>query len=224
MRCALVVLLIALSPVHDTAQTRAPADAHGPAPDSPVYAANEPARALKEGKVLHAFRITGTPPTIDGALDDQAWSEAEAAAGFIQRDPDNGEPMSEATRMQVAYDDRYLYVAIFCEDSAPADIAAGLGRRDEAPPTDTVSIGFDPRHDHLTAYIFRTNPSAIQADSFASDDDRIDTEYNAVWEVRVQMAPPAAPTCSSDSDRRPRWQSPRTPTSARWNRTRQCSI
>jgi len=65
-------------------------------------------------------------------------------------------------------------------------VAAGLSRRDEFGATDYVSVGFDPRHDHLTAYVFRTNPSAVQADFFVSDDDRLDTDYNSVWEVEAR--------------------------------------
>ena len=105
----------------------------------------------------------------------------------MQRDPENGAAMTEATRIQVAYDDRYLYIAILCEDGTPDGIAAGLGRRDELPSSDYVSVGFDPRHDHLTGYVFRTNPSAVQLDFAMTDDDRDDRDYNAVWEVRTQI-------------------------------------
>lgn len=157
------------------------------AQDSSVYASTEPARALKDGKVLRAFRIAGTPPVIDGSLDDEAWRLAASAGNYIQRDPDNGATMTEATRIQVAYDDRYLYVAVTCEDSTPGEVAAGLSRRDEFGATDYVSVGFDPRHDHLTAYVFRTNPSAVQADFFVSDDDRVDNDYNSVWEVQARI-------------------------------------
>jgi len=157
------------------------------AQDSSIYASNEPARALKEGKVLRAFRITGAPPVIDGSLDDEIWRLAQSAGDFVQRDPDNGIAMTERTRMQAAYDDRFIYVAVTCEDSAPAEVAAGLSRRDEIGATDYVSVGFDPRHDHLTAYVFRTNPSAVQADYFVSDDDRMDSDFNAVWEVQARI-------------------------------------
>jgi hypothetical protein len=189
LRAAVAVLLVILGPLVAAAQTPGLVASDLPAPESSVYAAEEPGRALKDGKVLRAFRIAATPPTIDGSLNDEVWSFAESAGNYVQRDPDNGNPMTESTRMQVAYDDRYLYVAILCADSAPAEIAAGLGRRDELPATDSVSVGFDPRHDHLTAYAFQTNPSAVQADFSVSDDDRIDREYNAVWEVQTQMAP-----------------------------------
>jgi len=148
---------------------------------------NEPAKALKEGKVVRAFRIVGTPPTIDGRLNDEAWMAADTLTDLVQRDPDNGKAMTEATRYQVAYDDRFVYVAVAADDSAPASIAAGLGRRDELPSSDNITIGFDPRHDHLTAFVFRTNPSSVQFDFALTDDDRMDRDYNAVWEVQSQI-------------------------------------
>lgn len=152
-----------------------------------MFTPNEPAQALKEGKVLHALRLTVAPPVIDGAVDDETWNVAPSTGSYIQRDPDNGAAMTEQTRIQVAYDDRYLYIAIVCDDSAPGEIAAALSRREDFGATDFVGIGFDPRHDHLTAYVFQTNASAVQADLSLSDDDRADREYNAVWEVRTTV-------------------------------------
>ena len=172
---AFVVLFVLLGEVAEAAQ------------DFPVDSTNEPARALKEGKVLRAARIGATSPAIDGALTDEVWTTADSAGNYVQRDPDNGAAMTEATRIQIAYDDRYIYIAIRCEDGTPGGIAAGLGRRDELPSTDFISVGFDPRHDHLTAYVFQTNPSAVQADLAFTDDDRDDRDYNAVWEVRTQI-------------------------------------
>jgi len=37
-----------------------------------VFGPNEPQRALKAGKVVHAVRVAA-PPTIDGRLDDEPW-------------------------------------------------------------------------------------------------------------------------------------------------------
>jgi hypothetical protein len=152
--------------------------------DQGVFAASEPARAFKIGKIVHARRITGAPPLVDGRLGDEVWMTAEAATGFTQRDPNDGRPMTEDTRIQFAYDERFLYVAVTCLDSEPLVIGRGLGRRDEPPQTDLLNIGFDPRHDHLTGYVFQTNPSSWQGDMSLYDDDRSDRDYNANWEVR----------------------------------------
>lgn len=146
---------------------------------------NEPVAAFKDGKVLHAYRIGTNPPRVDGVLDDEVWERAPSVGDFIQRDPDNMAASSEATFFQIAYDERYLYVAIRCDDRTPDAIASGLGRRDELPPTDNIGVGFDPRHDHLTGYVFVTNPAEVQFDFFFSDDDRVDRDFDAVWEVRT---------------------------------------
>ena len=184
---ALGAILLILSPVPAAAQAVTPSPAATPQDETAIYAPNEPGRALKNGKAVRAFRIMGSPPLIDGRLNDEAWTVAGSATGFVQRDPDNGQAATEATRLQFAYDDRYLYIAVFCQESAPDAIASGLGRRDDFPSSDYVGTGFDPRHDHLTGYQFETNPSAVQRGFALSDDDRFDFDYNAVWEVRTQV-------------------------------------
>jgi len=171
------VCAILLLPVHAAAQ-----DAGGFRLDP-----SEPAAGAKVGKVVHALRIAGNAPRIDGALDDEVWNIAEVGENLVQWDPDNNEPMTERTRFQVAYDNRFLYVAVRCDDRTPDQIARGLGRRDQAPPTDTVGIGFDPRHDHLTGYVFSANPSGVQQDLFFFDDENTDRDFDAVWEVRTAI-------------------------------------
>jgi hypothetical protein len=151
-----------------------------------VFGPNEPQRALKAGKVVHAVRVAA-PPTIDGRLDDEPWIVAPAAVDLTQRDPDNGQAMTRATRIQFAYDDRYLYVAVTCVDDSGDVVATGLGRRDELPPTDMITLAFDPRHDHQTGYAFQTNPSGWQGDFSTTDDDRNDRDYNGVWDVRTTV-------------------------------------
>jgi hypothetical protein len=182
---ALFASLLAAAPGLAWAQSPAAAGVVENAADAAVFAANEPARAYKAGKVVHARRIMGAAPQIDGRLNDEIWNGADAATGFVQRDPDNGKPMTEDTRLQVAYDDRYLYIAVTCVDAKPA--TTGFGRRDEEPPTDMVNIGLDPRHDHLTGYLFQTNPSSWQGDMSLYDDDRADRDFNSNWEVRSQV-------------------------------------
>lgn len=154
------------------------------APGVPLQ--GEPAADVKVGKVLRALRVA-TPPRIDGRVDDEIWRRAEPAEGFVQWEPDNMAPMTERTVLQVAYDDRYLYVAVRCHDSDPGAITGPLGRRDESrgTPTDLVAVGFDPRHDHQTGYVFMTNPAGVQNDIFFFNDENTDRDYDAVWEVRT---------------------------------------
>ena len=184
---ALLTSIRAASPASAQVAVETPASPPVAAADAAIFGPNEPARDYKDGKVVRARRIIGTPPVIDGRLDDETWNGAEPVSGFIQRDPDNGKPMTEETRIQVVYDSRYLYIAVTCMDSNP--VTTGFGRRDEEPPTDMVNIGLDPRHDHLTGYLFQTNPSSWQGDMSLFDDDNSDRDYNSNWEVRSQVTP-----------------------------------
>ena len=100
--------------------------ARGAGRECDAFGPNEPQRALKAGKVVHAVRVAA-PPTIDGRLDDEPWIVAPVAVDLTQRDPDNGQAMTRATRIQFAYDDRYLYVAVTCLDDSGDVVATGLG-------------------------------------------------------------------------------------------------
>ena len=147
----------------------------------------EPDVPEKAGKVLRAFRITGTSPQIDGRLDEEVWAVADAIDDFVQDEPDDQARPTERTVVQVAYDDRFLYVAVRCDEAGPSQITTGLGRRDNQLPSDRVSLNIDPRHDHLTAYTFSTNPSRVQRDFTFFDDFRRNNDYDGVWEVRTQV-------------------------------------
>ena len=69
----------------------------------------------------------------------------------------------------------------------PSKITTALGRRDTFPRSDSIKITFDPRHDHLTAYTFDSNPNGVQGDMTWFDDTRSSTDYDAVWEVRTEI-------------------------------------
>ena len=88
--------------------------------------------------------------------------------------------------MQFAYDDRHLYVAAHMFSSG-SQIRMGLGRRDNPPTSDMIWIAFDPRHDHLTAYLYRANASGVQGDMTFFDDTSPTSDYDGVWEVQTQV-------------------------------------
>ncbi len=177
-RCCLLVALFL---------TASPCAVAGQDVPAPGASQSEPAADAKAGKVLRAFRVGATPPRIDGQLDDEAWRHAESAEGFVQWEPENMASLSERTAMQVAYDDRFVYVAVRCYDREPDAVQGPLSRRDESrgTPTDLIGIGFDPRHDHQTGYVFMTNPAGVQNDFFFFNDENTDRDYDAVWEVRA---------------------------------------
>jgi hypothetical protein len=152
---------------------------------SPVLA-QDSATAPKE---LRAYRITGESPRLDGRFDEEIWLAAQPIDDFAQQEPDNMAAPRERTVVQVAYDDRFLYVAARCFVRDASSISVGLGRRGSIPASDKIAIGLDPRHDHLTGYAFTTNPSGVQSDLTLFNDTREDSDYDAVWEVATDVTP-----------------------------------
>ncbi|HEX8027775.1 MAG TPA: DUF5916 domain-containing protein [Vicinamibacterales bacterium] len=175
-----VVLLLAWSWLPAPAAAQSP-----PPPDSALR--GEPVVPEKIGKELQAFYVGDTPPRIDGRLDDEVWQTAQAIDDMVQNDPDNMKPPTERTLVKILYDDRSVYVGVINYMRDPSKITNALGRRDTFPRSDSIKITFDPRHDHLTAYTFDSNPSGVQGDMTWFDDTRSTTDYDAVWEVRTQV-------------------------------------
>ena len=67
-------------------------------------------------KRLSAVRAIGAI-TLDGALDEPAWSEAPIASGFIQNDPREGSPATYDTEVRVLYTDDALYFGVFAHET-----------------------------------------------------------------------------------------------------------
>ena len=70
-------------------------------------------------RVITALRVT-EKITLDGRLEEPAWSQAELATDFIQRTPRTGEPSREKTEARFLYDGENFYAGIICYDSDAA--------------------------------------------------------------------------------------------------------
>ncbi len=126
---------------------------------------------------------------IDGRLDEPDWQVAEAATGFLQRDPEEGQPATEDTEVRILFDDEAIYVGARMWDRSPAGIARRLTRRDgdSEDLADALHIGFDAHHDHLTGAIFSVTAAGTQSDAVIFNDSSDDDSWDAVWESEVQV-------------------------------------
>jgi len=140
----------------------------------------------------HAYRAeavrlpAGVAPKIDGRLDDDVWQLARSFGNFIQREPVIGAPSVEQTEFRVLYDDRKLYVAIWAFESHPGGVIASEMLRDALQRKgDSIKFVLDTFHDHRNAFYFGTNPLGGMKDGFASENGRMNWDWNAVWEVKT---------------------------------------
>ena len=157
---------------------------------SPATAQNV-AEHEREIPEIRAYRVNPHPPTIDGHLNDPVWhsEHLSIARAFLQREPDDGAPVTESTLVAVAYDEHALYIAFWCYDREPERILKQLVRRDRYSESDMVGIRLDPYHDHQTGNGFEVTAAGVQRDRRYYNDVSSDGSWDAVWESDVQMQP-----------------------------------
>lgn len=111
---------------------------------------------------------TSTPIVVDGDLSDPGWQEAFSA--FVETSPGNNIPAKVKTIVSLAYDDRYFYIGVRCEDPDPKKIRAPYVERDGVIGTDdNIAVFLDTRGDKRMGLELRVNPRGIQADGFFDD-------------------------------------------------------
>src|SRR5215208_1951667 len=80
---------------------------------------------------LHVITITdGTPPAIDGKVDDEVWNTAIPYSTFTQQEPDEGQAATERTELRFLADRQNLYISVIAFDREPDRIIVTQSRRD----------------------------------------------------------------------------------------------
>jgi uncharacterized protein DUF5916/cellulose/xylan binding protein with CBM9 domain len=179
LRAPLLALLVAGVPGGLLAQngttTRPPADSHSAA-----------AHALPSPRVVAGRRTSAI--TLDGRLDDAAWSSVEPATGFRQAQPKIGEPSTQRTEIRLLFDDDAIYVgARMFDELGAAGVRTQLVRRDQdASNSDLIEIIFDTYHNHIGRTIFSVSPSGSKQDAGQAT-EFADPSWDPVWEVKTQI-------------------------------------
>ncbi|MEQ9398684.1 MAG: DUF5916 domain-containing protein [Longimicrobiales bacterium] len=106
-----------------------------------------------------------TAPVVDGRLDDPAWASAPVLDGFVQREPFQGQGVSERTEIRVVADGDAIYVGAWLYDSQPDALVYGETRRDADPrDADAIILVFDTYLDRQNGFLFATTPVGIEYD------------------------------------------------------------
>jgi hypothetical protein len=112
--------------------------------------------------------------------------------GFVQRNPHDGEKVSEETAAYLGYDQKNLYVVFVCFDD-PRKVRARMSRREDIFDDDQVEIMLDTFHDRRRAYAFQTTPLGVQWDAIWTEASRdevngnFDTSFDTVWDSRGKV-------------------------------------
>ncbi len=115
--------------------------------------------------------------------------------GFTQRNPHDGEAVSEPTDAYLGYDQKNLYVVFVCFDD-PKKVRGRMARREDIYDDDQVEVILDTFHDRRRAYAFQTTPLGVQWDAIWTEASReeqtaghFDTSFDTVWDSRGKVTP-----------------------------------
>lgn len=128
---------------------------------------------------------------LDGRLDHPAWARAPVYDRFVERDPNFGAAPPQATRVQVLYDTRAVYVGITALETEPERIRRPLVRDDQVNRTqDFVVVYLDPIGSRRSAQFFRVNAAGSRADGIhTAADDSEDFAPDFDWDAAVAPHP-----------------------------------
>jgi Domain of unknown function (DUF5916)/Carbohydrate family 9 binding domain-like len=176
-------------------------------PQNPPPAAQLPEPAIKNPEVKPAPKPVIAPPTLTiprlsraPALEDfldmkptgEIAQQMTKVTGFVQRNPHDGERVSEETEAYLGYDERNLYIMFVCFDD-PKKVRARMSRREDIYDDDQVEVQLDTFHDRRRAYAFQTTPLGVQWDAIWNEASRdevngnFDTSFDTVWDSKGKV-------------------------------------
>ncbi len=135
-------------------------------------------------KTARAVRIIGAAPSIDGRLDDAAWSAATVISDFVQKIPVEGATPSVATEVRLLYDDDALYVGARLRRTDPSAIRTSITRRDGESDAEVFTVSLDTYLDKRTAYSFSLSSGGVRGDFYHSQDSEDsgrEAQFDPVW-------------------------------------------
>ncbi len=114
---------------------------------------------------------------LDGVPDEAVWERVQPATGFLQRDPNNGDPATERTEVRIVYDAERLLLSVMCYDSEPERVLGNQMQRDRSfEADDRFMWTLDTFLDGRTGYFFEINPAGAMGDGLV--DPGADTGWN----------------------------------------------
>jgi Domain of unknown function (DUF5916) len=129
--------------------------------------------------------------TLDGSLNEVAWQQAQAISGsdFFRMEPKQGGDFEFKTSIHLLFDEKNLYVGVFCQDSlGKKGVRVQDFRRDFAyGENDIFFFQLDPQNLRRYCVSFQTTPLGTQRDLQVFDDDRRDNDWDALWSVKSRI-------------------------------------
>jgi hypothetical protein len=143
--------------------------------------------AVAQTQKLAIPRVT-RPPKLEEFLGDNQRTDLAKLTDLRQRDPGDGDPVSQPTTVYLGYDDKNFYAVFICRDD-PDKIRAHMSKREDIMSDDAVALFLDTFHDRQRCYEFIVNPLGIQLDGIATEGQNDDFTFDTVWHSEGKLTP-----------------------------------
>src|SRR4029078_1212360 len=136
--------------------------------------------------IVHAIRLPEMF-VLDGKLDEAIYTQVQPAGGFVQAEPNFGQPATEQTQLWVFFDDQAMSSAIKCFDSGMDQWSSLDMRRDSQNLTrgENIGLALDTFHDRRNGFLFGANPAGGMADSAVTNERDSNRDWNTIWETKT---------------------------------------
>lgn len=138
--------------------------------------------SVKAQKEILARSIT-EKIKIDGKLTELVWNKHLEDGNFKQLSPNNGKAHSNNTKIAVAYDNAFFYIAA---ELSTTSINKNLTSRDDVGTSDYFGLIIDLFGANREGWAFLVTPANVQTDIKITNTGNYG-EWNALWESAVQI-------------------------------------
>jgi len=136
---------------------------------------------------IKAVRIEN-PPVIDGLVNEEVWQQAFMVDEFYQREPNEGEPVSERTEFYTCYDANNIYFAVKCWAKPEDVIAKELARDVSLRYDDRIQIILDTYFDKRNGYWFQVGPRGSIGDAIVSENGAaFNKQWDGLWTGKAKI-------------------------------------
>ena len=128
--------------------------------------------------------------TVDGVLDEDIWGDQDWATDFKQFFPSDTSLAVAQSKVKIAYDDKFLYIAAVMYNLGPRDkyVSTSLRRDYRGEQNDGISFIFDTFNDNTNAFQFGVNPYGVQRESLIANGGTLSSDLNLAWDNKWYSA------------------------------------
>jgi hypothetical protein len=107
---------------------------------------------------------------------------------FLQREPNEGTPVSKKTEFLVFYDSDFIYFGIKCWDDPEKITAKEMARDVSLGKDDRIQIILDTYNDNRNGYWFQIGPRGSIGDAIVSENGAVfNKQWDGLWSGKANI-------------------------------------